>query len=217
MKINSETEKQFEEYRSGLIEEANILAGSIALYRKLHERRKDRVREMNIAPAFFQFVTFALLSTIILWTDKIFDKKGERGIFNFLTFIENNRDILAIEQLQRRKNYPDGHWMLKREPITFKTITEDRKHIQDLLCIESVNKYRDKYFGHLDKKYFNNFGQLIDEAPLTWGDFTKVVEVLSEIIDRYSVAYDGQSFVLEPINVNDLDHLLDRLHKCDNE
>lgn len=214
MRINTETEKKFEKYRSGLIEEARILVGCIALYRKLHERRKDRIREMNIAPAFFQLVTFALLSTIILWTDKIFDKKGARGIFNFLTFIENNRDILAIEQLQRRKNYPDDHWMLKRKPVTFEMITEDRKRIQELPCLESVSTHRDKYFGHFDKKYFLNFDKLKDEAPLTWGDFQKVVEVISEIIDRYSTAYDGECFPLEAININDVDHLLDRLHKC---
>lgn len=217
MKINSETEKIFEKYRSGLIEEANILACCIDLYRKLHERRKDRLREMNIAPDFFQIVTFALLSTMILWTDKIFDKKGERGIFHFLTFIEHNRDILAIGLLQRRKNYPDGHWMLKREPITFETINEDRKRIQDLSCLESINKHIDKYFGHFDKKYFFNFNQLVDEAPLTWGDFRKVVELLSEIINRYSSAYDGELFPLKPININDVDHLLDRLYKCNKE
>lgn len=88
MKTNSETEKKFEEYRLYLKEEAALLASFVALYRKLHERRADRFLEMNIAPAFFQIVTEALISGIILWVGKLLYKSEERGIYNFLSFVE---------------------------------------------------------------------------------------------------------------------------------
>ena len=103
---------------------------------------------MNIAPAFFETVTNALRSVLILWVDNLFDERGERGIFNFLTFIEQNRKIFAIEQLQRRKNYPDDHWMLKnRDPITLETITEDRERIKNLDCLKSFRTRRDKFIA----------------------------------------------------------------------
>ena len=168
---------------------------------------------MNIAPAFFQVVTDALLSAIILWGDKLFDERGERGIFNFLTFIEHNRNILTIEQLKRRKNYPDGHWMLNRDPITLETIIEDRERIKGLDCLQSFKTRRDKFQAHFDKKYFFDRERLSEEAPLTWGDLEKVIEAISDVINRYSAAYDGQLFALKPININDLDYLLDRLHR----
>jgi hypothetical protein len=210
---NPETEKKFEEYRHYLKHEAIRLASFVNLFRRLYERRVDRLEEMNIAPAFFQVATDALLSAIILWVDKLFDERGKRGIFNFLMFVEQNRNILAIEQLKRRKNYPDGHWMLNRDPITLETINGDRKCIQSLGCLQNFTTLRDKFFAHFDKEYFFDRERLANEAP-TWGDFEKVITVISDVINRYSAAYDGQLFVLEPENINDLDYLLDRLHTC---
>jgi hypothetical protein len=50
-------------------------------------------------------------------------------------------------------------------------------------------------------------------AP-TWDDLRKTVEVASGVINDYSADYDGQTFVMELENINDLDYLLDRLHEC---
>lgn len=210
---NPETEKKFEEYRRYLVYEASCLASFVNLFRRLYERRVDRLEEMNIAPAFFRMATDALRSAIILWADKLFDERGERGIFNFLMFIEQNRNILTIEQLKRRKNYPDGYWMLNRDPITHETINRDRRYIQSLGCLQSFTTLRDKFYAHFDKEYFFDRERMAKEAP-TWGDLEKVIAVISDVINRYSAAYDGQIFVLEPENINDLDYLLDLLHTC---
>jgi hypothetical protein len=210
---NHETEKKFEEYRRSLVNETTRLASFVALFRRLYERRVDRLEEMNIAPAFFQVAADALLSSIILWVDKLFDERGERSIFNFLKFIERNRNILAVEQLKRRKNYPDGHWMLDRDPITVEAINQDRDRIQRLDCLQNFKILRDKFYAHFDKEYFFDRERMADEAP-TWSDLEKVMGVISDVINCYSAAYDGQLFVLKPVNINDLDHLLERLHKC---
>lgn len=210
---NPQKEKKFEEYRHYLIYEATRLASYVNLFRRLHERRVDRLEEMNIAPAFFQVTTDALLSAIILWANKLFDERGKRGIFNFLMFVEHNRNILAIEQLKRRKNYPDGHWMLDLDPITLETINGDRKRIQNLGCLQGVKNLRDKFYAHFDQEYFFDRERMAGEAP-TWGDLERVILVISDLINRYSAAYDGELFVLELENINDLDHLLDRLHTC---
>lgn len=208
---NTETEKKFEAYRHYLNYEAIRLSSWVNLFRRLHERRVDRLEEINIAPAFFQVTTDALLSAIILWVDKLFDERGDRGIFNFLMFIENNRNLLSIEQLKRRKNYPEGHWMLNRDPITLEMINGHRRDIQNLACLQTFTTLRDKFYGHFDKEYFFDRERLMNEAP-TWGDLEKVTVVISDVINHYSAAYDGQLFKLEPENINDLDYLLDRLH-----
>lgn len=171
---------------------------------------------MNISPAFFSVTTDALISAIILWTDKLFDEHAERGIFNFLKFIEYNQGMFAIEQLKRRRNYPAGHWMLDREPIKLEKIKADRKRIREFVCLQSFQTRRDKFHAHFDKEYFFDRERLANEVPLTWGDLEKVVEILGEIINHYSAAYDGQLFSLTPMNINDLDYLLDRLHRCKN-
>ena len=210
---DSETEKKFEEYRHYLVYEAMRLASFIALFRKLYERRVDRLEQMNIAPAFFGVVTESLLSSTILWVDKLFDKRGERSIFNFLKFIEHNKNILTVEQLKRRKNYPADHWMLDRDPITLETISQHRDLIQRLGCLQNFRTLRNKFYAHFDKEYFFDREHMADEAP-KWIDLEKVIDVISDVINCYSAAYDGQLYVLKSENINDLDYLLDRLHRC---
>lgn len=206
-------ERKFEEYREYLRQEATRLASYIALYRRLHELRAERLDEMNIAPAFFQVVLDALFSVIVLWVDKMFDEQSERGLANFLTFCEYNREIFELKELQCRKNYPDGHWMLKnRKPVTIETINEDKERIRKLESLPSFKLRRDKFHAHFDKKYFFDRKKLAQEAPLKWADLTQVVEVMKDIINGYSADYDGNLYALEPINVIDVGYLLDRLH-----
>jgi hypothetical protein len=109
MTIAPDFEQKFDEYREHLHHEASRLASYIQIYRRLHERMADRLNEINIAPAFFQITIDALLSGIVMWTHKFFDENGERGLFNFLTYIEYNRDALTLSELQRRKEYPNDH------------------------------------------------------------------------------------------------------------
>ena len=209
----TEAEQKFEEYREYLRQEAVRLASYIALYRRLHELQAERLNEMNIAPAFFQVVIDALFSVIVLWVYKMFDENAKRGLANFLTFCEYNRNIFELKELQRRNSYPDEHWMLKdRKPVTIETINEDREQIRKLESLPSFKRRRDKFHAHFDKKYFFDRKKLAQEAPLKWSDLTQVVETMKTIINRYSADYDGSLYALEPLNVNDIDCLLDRLH-----
>jgi AbiU2 len=209
----SDAESYFEKYREYLLGELGRLASYVRLYRRLHERKTDRLKEMNIAPAFFSTTIDALFSAIVLWVDKLFGKRSERGLLNFLTFVEQNRELFDIRELQRRKNYPDDHWMLQdREPVTFATIQKDRQRITDFKPLKSFKLRRDKFQAHFDKEYFFERDKLPEDAPLTWGDLEQVVQLGKEILNSYSADYDGSTHAVEPINAGDVDHLLDRLH-----
>jgi hypothetical protein len=209
----TEPEAKFEEYREHLRQEAVRLASYVRLYRRLHERRADRLAEMNMAPAFFQVVIDALFSAIVLWVDKLFSERSERGLANFLMFCEYNLSIFGIKELQRRRNYPDGHWMLDREPITFQTIQDQRDRINNLKSLRSFKLRRDKFHAHFDKEYFFDGARLSKDAPLKWSDLEELIEVMKDIVNTYSAAYDGNLHELEPMNVTDVDYLLDRLHR----
>ncbi len=133
MEADSGPEQRFEDYRKFLKNEAQRLAGYIAVYRTLLKRTDDRLEEINIAPAFFSTVIDALFSVIILWTDKMFDEKAQRGLVNFLTFCEHNRRIFAVKELQRRRGYPDDHWMLRdRADVSYQMIQDHRQKLQQL-------------------------------------------------------------------------------------
>ena len=209
----SEAESYFEKYREYLFGELGRLASYVRLYRRLHERKADRLKEMNIAPAFFSTTVDALFSAIVLWVDKLFGDRSERGLLNFLSFIEQNREIFDIRELQRRKNYLDDHWMLQnREPVTFASIQKDRKRIAEFKPLKSFKLRRDKFQAHFDKEYFFERNKLHSDAPLTWEDLEQAIQLGKEILNSYSADYDGNTHAVEPINAGDVDHLLDHLH-----
>lgn len=209
-----EAEIHFEEYRKVLVEEFSKLATYVRLYRRLHELRADRLTEMNIAPAFFLTTIDALFSAIVLWVDKLFGERSERGLVNFLVFVEHHRDILNIRELQRRNNHPDDHWMLQnRQSVTIDRIQADRTRITEFKPLASFRLRRDKYHAHFDRDYFFDRSKLQEDAPLTWRDLEQVVQLGKDILNAYSADYDGNLHSIEPINAADVDHLLDQLHR----
>lgn len=208
-----EVEKFFQEYREYLKAEIVRLVRYIRLYRRLNERMGDRLDEMNIAPNFFATTLDALFSVIVLWVDKLFSPKSQRGFWNFLSFIENNRKMLDISELQRRGDFPNGHWMLDREPITFETIRKDREKIENIDSLPHFERRRQKFHAHFDKEYFFDRKKLKNDAPLKWPDLNRIIDVMDDILNKYSASYDGNTYHLNPLNIHDVDHVLDILHE----
>ena len=206
-------EKKFEEYRENLKAEIVRLISYMKLYRRLNERTADRLDVMNIAPSFFQVTMDSLFSAIILWVDKLLSPKSESGFWNFLVFIENNREIFDISKLRERRNFPDGRWMLERDPITFDTIEKDRAKILKLKSLNFFKDRRNKFHAHFNKKYFFDRKKISQDAPLKWNDMDEVFELMKGILNKYSASYDGSTYHLIPLNVHDVDQVLDILHK----
>ena len=210
-------EEKFIEYRKYLVSEAIYMASYISLYKCLQERRNDRLDQMNIAPGFFQTVLRALFSVIIIWVDKFFDEKSERGIFDLLNFVEKNVSIFSISNLKERENYPNDHWMLNRKPITIELINEDRQRIRELKSLKSFKIRRNKYHAHFDKEYFFDRGKIDQDAPLNWNDFEEVIEITKDILSRYSSSFDGTVNAIVPINSTDINRILNILYDRDNQ
>ena len=204
-----EFQQHFSDYRKYLREEIHRFRDCVAVYRQIQERKTDTLEVINQSPAFFGIVESALFTSIVLWGDKLFDEKGERGLFNFLTFVEYERKWLTTAELQRRKGYPDGHWMLDgRIPITAETIEQDRQKIRSLEALKSFRIRRDKFHGHFDKEYFFDRQRLQSEAPLRWGDLEEAGNAMGAMLNDYSVDFDGTSFAWDTLNIDDLDVLL---------
>jgi hypothetical protein len=89
--------------------------------------------------------------------------------------------------------------------------------IADFEPLKSFRFRRDKFHAHFDKRYFFDRARIAQQAPLKGSDLDNALELLKEILNRYSAADDGEVFHIEPLNVNDLNYLLDRLHRAKNE
>jgi hypothetical protein len=206
---SEEFDEQFTEYRTHLQNEVKRLHDFIAVYLQIQDRKSDMLDALNLAPAFFQTVESALFFAIVLWVDKLFDESGERGLFNFLTFVEHNRKWLSVGELKRRRSYPDDHWMLKDRPkITVKSVELDRERIRALSGLASIRLRRDKFHGHFDKKYFFDRSKIADEAPLLRSDLENAGSVMGAILNGYSVDFDGSVQSWKPVNIDDLAILL---------
>jgi len=212
-----EAEKQFEEYRDNLRREVGLLADYVDLFRRLHQGRKKYSFEIDSAPAFFSLVTKSVFTAIILWANKLLDEKGQRGIFDFLKFIETNTHVFSIERLKLRRNFPDNYWVIegrrKEGEITVGRVARDRKRLKNLGCLKSLKIRRNRYHAHFDKKYFFELKRLERDAPIISRDFQKVVKILWTIVNRYSVAYDSNYYESEAANVADLDCILRKLRE----
>ena len=214
MKNIEDIEKKFEEYREYLEYETKRLVMYIRLHNHINERKRDRLAELNIAPCFFQVVLDSLFSSIILWVDKLLSNKSERGFWDFLSFIENNKELFEASAVQKRGSYPDEHHMLNHEPVTSQVIENHRKKIVELRSFPSFKLRRDKFYAHFDKKYFFNRDRLDSDAPLRYSDLEEIIRVMVDILHYYSAAYDRKVRRIEPLNVYDIDHLLNKLHEC---
>jgi hypothetical protein len=171
---------------------------------------------MNIAPCFFGTVLEALWSTIILWVDKLLGGKSECGFIGFLSFVKNNIQMFSNPELQRRRSYPDNHWMLKREELTVKTVQEDLGRIASLSCLQSIKVRRDKFHAHFDKDFFFDRDKLDVEAPIKLRDLDQIMETMKDILNSYSAQFDGNTYEIEPLNIYDIDYILDSLHAYKN-
>jgi hypothetical protein len=193
-----EFEEHFKKYRESLRLEIHRFWDSASVFRQISELMAEHLMEINLAPGFFRTVEDSLFTTIVLWADKLFDENGERGLFNFLTFVEYNRDWLTTDELKRRRGYPDGHWMLKgRIPITAASIEVDRIRIRSLAALRSIRIRRDKFHGHFDKEYFFDRSRLHSEAPITWAELREAGNVMGEMLNEYSVDFDGNLYSWE--------------------
>lgn len=217
MEPKSSDETGFEQYRESLRLEVTRLACFIRVYRLLHERRADRLDELNIAPGFFLTVEDALFSAIVLWIDKLFAEDADRGLHNFLKFAEHHRPLFSIEAFKRRRNLPDGDWRLDRKPVDYAMVVEDREAITNVEPLRSFRLRRDKFHAHFDKRYFFDRSKIAEDAPLKWSDLDQSMELLKDTLNKYSAAYDGEVFHIEPLNANDLNYLLDCVRKAKDE
>jgi hypothetical protein len=188
-------ENQFHQYREHLRKEIHCFRDSVSVLRQISDHTHGHLNEINLAPGFFRTTEVALFNTVVLWADKLFDEKGERGLFNFLSFVEFNRVWLSAAELQRRNSYPDDHWMLKdRTPITVDSIKADRVKIRTLSVLPSIKLRRDKFHGHFDKKYFFDRLRLQKEAEINWVELEEAGDVMGIILNNYSSDFDGVFF-----------------------
>jgi len=79
--------------------------------------------------------------------------------------------------------------------------------------LDKLFAWRDKYFAHYDSKFFLNDKLLENKYELIVGDIRKLIRLAAEILNHFSIGYDGVANAVRAANLYDVDSVIEILHK----
>lgn len=125
------------------------------------------------------YLRSALYSDVTFSIFKLFDKVGDRHIYDFLSYA--------------RKNLSKISW---KSPLTSADIDRQEEALQGIEgAIENLKKRRNKFFGHYDKKYFYEPDSINTSFPFSNDDAKTLVRVLQTIVADHKRALTGSSSI----------------------
>jgi hypothetical protein len=174
--------------------------------------------EMNVAHTFFTLSMRGHLLETLLRLNKLFEK-GEDSTNNiayFLDFAEKNMDIFAAPAADSRKRNEEEMIIekqveeVKPSQITQDVIKEHRRKVKEL-PIKDLKKWEDATSLYVDRKVAKKNISVFDECPVDIEEIDRTIDTLHEILNVYSVAYDGQSWDKDLIFTHGIKNMLDAI------
>ena len=90
-------------------------------------------------------------------------------------------------------------------PIYKETIEHDLENIHSLMDnSENWVRRRDKEVAHSDEEYFFEPERINEDAPIEWDELDKIQQVVNDIFNRYSKAFDGVPYRLGAKDISDI-------------
>ena len=174
--------------------------------------------EMNVAHTFFTLSMRGHLLETLLRLNKLFEK-GEDSTNNiayFLDFAEKNMDIFAAPAADSRKRNEEEMIIekqveeVKPSQLTQDVIKEHRRKVKEL-PIKDLKKWEDATSLYVDRKVAKKNISVFDECPVDIEEIDRTIDTLHEILNVYSVAYDGQSWDKDLIFTHGIKNMLDAI------
>lgn len=193
------------------------------LYCYLHERKADRLEELNMAPAFFSTVFDSLKQCFVIEIFKLYDINSDTGLIKLFNICMN------CSKLFPNKRYNEFHQTdLKtgktvdtlRDEIKIDVMQDINKLRKELIDKESIvnnlRGQRDKFYAHLDKKYFMNKRDLSKDFPVSFDDVELLLDFAGEMCNTLLLDLCGEAIFYQSSNYDDVKNILDQLHKLKN-
>jgi len=179
---------------------------------------EDYSEEMNVAHTFFTLsMRGHLLETLMRLNDLL--EKSEDGTTNlsyFLDFADKNMGLFAVPAADRRKRYEEEMILEKQvEEAKPSQITGDviRKHRDKLkeLPVKKLKKWEEQALAHVDRKIAKKHINVFDECPVDIEEIDRTIDVVHEILNVYSSAYDGQIWEKDLVFIHGIKNMLDAI------
>ncbi|MBN8569346.1 MAG: hypothetical protein J0M18_06920 [Ignavibacteria bacterium] len=217
MTSESENEKEYLEFFKKLLDQLIYVNNIFEIYKHIQNKRVDKLSELNFAPTFFGLVLESLFSDTIVTLCKIYKngKNDEYNIHTFLELIEKNVILFSWEKRFSRSTFKEQdieYYKKLHNRVDLDIISKHREQIkQKHKSVESLFFWRDKHFAHNDKKYFLSSDLIAKDSPITYGEIKELIELVQDIMNYYSVAFNGCSNSINYMGQFDIDKILDAL------
>ena len=172
--------KLYRQYNDFIFEEAAIAMDMFQLYVGLYNSRIAFLDEQNVAPAFFQMVTRALLENSVLRVAKLYER--DSGTSQTITLIKL---INNVEQ-NAKKIKPNT------EEKALQIVNDVKKKIQDREAeLGKLKTLRDRALTHNDKMYYMR--DIWAEVGLSTGSIVTLIELVAEISNEFKNLYERKT------------------------
>lgn len=174
--------------------------------------------EMNVAHTFFTLSMRGHLLETLLRLNKLFEKGEDSttSISYFLDFAEKNMDIFTVPAADRRKRYEEEMILekqveeVKPAEITRDIIKEHRSKLKEL-PVKKLKKWEDDTLLYIDRKVAKKHINVFDECPVDIEEIDRTIDDVHEILNVYSVAYDGQKWDKDLVFTHGIKNMLDAI------
>jgi hypothetical protein len=210
----TQVEQNFKKRLEKIEQELRHAHSKLELQFHLNELRKTHLDELNIAPAFFGMVIQALATDSLMSFSRIFERGAKRStLWQFISFVENNLAIFSKEAFAARNSGSLRYWHAERA-ITEQTIVEHHRKLKaNEKILKNLQYRRNKKLAHADKQFSEFPEKLQHVAPLSYADLGKLAKSAFDILNSYSLAFENTYLTQRPINLFDVDRVLDILKK----
>jgi hypothetical protein len=211
-------EEEFIRLNHALRGELNYANWHFITWKHLWNSIEEYSDEMNVAHTFFTLSMRGNLLETLLRLNKLFEK-GEENTTNlpyFLDFVEKNIDIFAAPAADSRKRNEEEMIIEKQveeeklSQITRDVIKEHRAKLKEL-PVKDLKKWENATFLHVDRKVAKKNISVFDECPVDIEEVDRTIDTLHEILNVYSVAYDGQNWDKDLVFTHGIKNMLDAI------
>ena len=217
MKVTGK-EEEFIRLNHALRGELNYANWHFITWKHLWNSIEEYSDEMNVAHTFFTLSMRGHLLETLLRLNNMFDEghDGTTSIAYLLDFADKNMHIFAVPAADRRKRYEEEMILekqveeIKPLQLTGDIIKEHRTKLKEL-PLKDLRKWREEALAHVDRKVAKKHLNVFDECPVDIEEIERIIDTVHEILNVYSVAYDGQSWDKDLLFTHGMKNMLDAI------
>jgi len=184
----------------------------------LREFHRTRHSEFSEAITFFQVTQNANLFAAAIAICRFIDERTDTmRLHGFFELVRNNLDLFTTSAYKKRLAHKGldeediKHFAELHVGITEGMVNADEDKVKNM-PVKNLILWRHKKLAHLDKERALKEIDLMQENPVTVKEIDDIFTILDEILNRYSIAYDGVqwSIGLPPVK-QQMEYIMDSI------